>query len=495
MFKITRDHSSSRCFFGNFTTETELPTPKEKKGVQSYSKLKGLIAWIFRKAYCLKDFNGERVPVNKNSTISWIKRHETQILDSQIRVSIEEKLKNPTKTNVQLAIKIICEAAHKIPEPPSAEKILESNAFIEKMWQEYKEKTDLGAPASLEQFRIEKSLDTGNFSTVQPDYKLANLPLKLQNDPYTLFLPDVIHPANAEEVKKLTDTLQAAFTIGKEMVVVRFGTNMHAVLGAFSITGEFKLIDSMSSQVINHKELENKLNQAKISNKNGNFISFQGDYINTRIQKGGNTCLRISTLYAYQIAKRRDMDAYQEVNGAFLEGRLNTFEDYACIDGASSRKKTVTTIPASYTKFMNSWAYRSYGYTVDDWRQLPLSDLTNEALIFPNTDTTCINLESKLELPIINSSFDSDSYHLELGLEKGDGVFIPIKSANLEEISYDSTPKTFADAIKNKNVCYILYEKNNPKLKIFNLRPGEKLMRRSWDDNKPEPSIISPFLK
>jgi len=476
MFNITRDQSSSRCFFGHFTAETELPTLKGKKGVQAYSKLKGLIALIFRKAYCLKDTNGKWYLANKNSTNLWIKRHETQILDSKIRDSIKEKLENPTKINVQLAIKIICEAEHKIPEPLSPEKIQESQAIIDQLWCDYKKMTDFGEPAPLSQFSAEKSMDTGYTTTIQPDNRLANLPLKLQNNPFTLFLPKEIHPAKDDEVKTLTDTLQAAFVTGKEMVIVRLGTNIHAVLGVFSVTGEFKLIDSMSSQVINHKELENKLNQAKITNKNGNTLAFHGDYINTRIQKGGNTCLRISTLYAYQIAKRRDVNAYQEVNGAFLQGRLNTFEDHARIDGAS-RKKTVSTTPASYAKFMNSWAYRSYGYSVDDWCQLPLSDLTNGVLTFPGADITWIKINSNQKLPMVRD----DTFNREPGVDKGDGIFIPIDSANLEEIFYDCPPKTFADIMKDKNDYLIFSKKNNPKLKIFKLRPGEKLTHRKCE--------------
>jgi hypothetical protein len=397
---------------------------------------------------------------------------------------------------VQVAIKTICEATHRIPEPPSAAKIQESHAFLEKMWADYLRNTDLGAPASLEQFGAEKKHDTGIMSSTEPDHRLANLPLKLRNDPFTLFMPVQVVPTNSLELKVLIETLQAAFNTGKELVVVKLATDKHAVLGAFSITGEFKLIDSMSSQVIDPKQLESNLNQAQVLGKNGIPIPFHGEYINTRIQKGGNTCRRICTLYAYHIAKKRNLEAYQEVNGAFLEGRLNTFEDYVHIDGASC-KKTVSTTPASYAKFMESWAYRSYGYVVDHWHQLPLSDLADGKLTYPYATLTCIKLDGSPLPKGACTNPELKDIQWEFGVDKGDGIFIPIHSIDtleLEEVKFDRTPQTLGEVIpQDKSIRYIFCEKGNPHLKIVHLRPGEKLMRRLWDKNKSEPSLPVPI--
>jgi hypothetical protein len=451
---------------------------------------------IFRKTYSLKDNDGKRWLINKNSALAWIKRHETHIVDNNIRLNITEKLKNPTKANVQVAIKTICEATHRIPEPPSAAKIQESHAFLEKMWADYQRNIEQGTPASLEQFAIEKQMDTGTMSTIQPDHRLANLPLKLQNDPFVLFMPEQVVPTKPEELKILTDRLQAAFTSGKELVVIRLSTNRHAVLGAFSINGKFKLIDSMSSQVIDHKQLERNLNQAQVLGKNGTPIPFHGEYINTRIQKGGNTCLRICTLYAYHIAKKRNLEAYQEVNGAFLDGRLNTFEDYMRIDGAS-RKKIVSTTPASYAKFMDSWAYRSYGYAVDHWHQLPLSDLAEGKLTYPYAGLTCIKLDGSPFPKGTCTNPELKEIQWEFGVDKGDGIFIPIHSIDtleLEEVKFDRAPQTLGEVIpKDKSIRYIFCEKDNTHLKIVHLRPGEKLMQRLWDKNKSEPDLPIPM--
>ncbi|PJD94010.1 MAG: hypothetical protein CK425_12025, partial [Parachlamydia sp.] len=213
MFPIHKN-GSSRCFFGTFTPETDFPTPTGKKGVQSYSRLKGLLMHIFKKTYALKDNDGKRWFINKNSTLAWIKRHETHIVDNNIRLNIAEKLKNPTQANVQEVIKTICEAAHRIPEPPSAAKIQQSHAFIEKMWADYLSHTNLGAPASLEQFAGEMQQDNGVMTNIEPDFRLANLPLKLRNDPFALFMPVQVKPTDPLELKVLTDALQAAFTTG-----------------------------------------------------------------------------------------------------------------------------------------------------------------------------------------------------------------------------------------------------------------------------------------
>lgn len=146
---------------------------------------------------------------------------------------------------------------------------------------------------------------------------------------------------------------------------------------------------------------------------------------------------------------------------------------------------------------MESWAYRSYGYVVDHWHQLPLSDLAEGKLTDPYAGITCIKLDGS-PLPKGTCTYpEHKEIQWEFGVDKGDGIFIPIHpidTLELEEVKFDRTPQTLGEVIpQDKSIRYIFCEKGNPHFKIVHLRPGEKLMRRLWDVNKPEPSLPVPI--
>jgi hypothetical protein len=77
----------------------------------------------------------------------------------------------------------------------------------------------------------------------------------------------------------------------------------------------------------NLKTIELELNGQSILNRKGEKINFQVKYIRTNVQKK-NDCWLFSCLYPYKIAQKRDIEAYQEVNGAFLEGKWEEINDY-----------------------------------------------------------------------------------------------------------------------------------------------------------------------
>ena len=42
--------------------------------------------------------------------------------------------------------------------------------------------------------------------------------------------------------------------------------------------------------------------------------------------------------------------------------------------------RQVACTPETYKQFMQSWAYRTWGYQVDTWQQIPLSEFLKENL-------------------------------------------------------------------------------------------------------------------
>ena len=117
----------------------------------------------------------------------------------------------------------------------------------------------------------------------------------------------------------------------------------------------------MSGKILDLSSLTAALNAADIRDAKGNKIDFQGEYINTHLQKGGRECMRFSTLYAYQIAKKRSRTLYQEVNGAFAAGKLHTLTDLDQIDGSIPLKDASNVPTQNYKTFMNHWAFAVLG--------------------------------------------------------------------------------------------------------------------------------------
>jgi hypothetical protein len=248
--------------------------------------------------------------------------------------------------------------------------------------------TEYDLPLRLNLLRAELEDEEDGRGTVCSDTGLASLLLPIDepsDEPSkAFFAPDphfirgntlAPNPATVEGFDALKRTLAAAFASGKEFVAVRLCNDRHTAVAAFRPTGEFKIIDSLSNYTVNLKALRAKLNQAQLRDATGKKISFEGEYINTRLQKGGHECMRFATLYGYQMVKEQSFEGYQRVNGAFLEGRLKSFEDIAQIDGAPLVASGSKVRKEHYRPFMRSWAYRASGIKVDRWQDLCLADL------------------------------------------------------------------------------------------------------------------------
>lgn len=226
---------------------------------------------------------------------------------------------------------------------------------------------------------------------IRPDKFEGNIIRSFESDPKVFFIPseyysntntkhdtELSHKNNLnrnEGINTLKDILIAAFATNKELVVGRFGNHFHAITVAVKSNGEFRIIDSMLDNAVNLDNIINQLNDASIKDSQGKKIHFTGTYINTRIQKTGSECMRFATLYAYQIAKKRDLDAFEEVNGAFAHGQLQRFEDYSTIDGTHRMRDASSLSPEHYLPFMQSWGYRALGFRVNRWQDITMSDL------------------------------------------------------------------------------------------------------------------------
>ena len=122
--------------------------------------------------------------------------------------------------------------------------------------------------------------------------------------------------------------------------------------------------------------LSTTLNQARIVNKDGHHILFNGQDIGTRLQKSGNDCIRLAALYLRQIILENDLDAYQKVNGAFVDGALQKFEDISKIKDARKISLVEPSIDRDRDRFMHSWDHRNHNMLHEkEWRGIRVGDL------------------------------------------------------------------------------------------------------------------------
>lgn len=199
-----------------------------------------------------------------------------------------------------------------------------------------------------------------------------------------IFLPDfkegghsINYPADTNKLTSIIEALRAGFVLGHPIVGLMLSTSRHQLMGAFRHDGQFYIIDSMGGSSVNVDELAGQLNNAQIADQNGSPIVFSGKNIGTRLQKGGNDCIRLAALYLRQILKENDLDAYQKVNGAFVDGLLEKFEDIEKIDSARKISLVEPVMDRNRDRFMLSWDHRNHGFTDHDsgWRGIKTGDL------------------------------------------------------------------------------------------------------------------------
>ena len=334
------------------------------------------------------------------------------------------------------------------------------------------------------QFCLEHELqhaDNSNNYIGPDDSELSNLFLQRQ-DPEILFISRKEHRAcsafnitDQSNMELLTKKLKTAFLDGKKMTFAILDTGSHAIAAGFSSDGSFIIVDSLLSHSVDPKKIERMLNEAKLKDHTQKDIHFNGRFINTHIQKGGHECLRFATLYCYHMGVRKDLTAFEEVNGAFLEGRLRCFEDYNKITG-SSRIPSLKDKAYNYRTFMLSWLYRSFGLTANSLWQLTLNELSNMQGQFDAEMMSCYLNKSYLPKFYSCSDFNLEIFSSSSQRKK-------ITAQTVDTLNLFVNPDLHApmkDALFKDNQSYLLvFIKNDSQPHLYLLETGDKVEYRN----------------
>ncbi len=292
--------------------------------------------------------------------------------------------------------------------------------------------------------------------------------------------------------KDLVEWLRMSFAAGNKLLVCvgnargAFSIHNHALAFACTSDGNFRFVDSMMSSSENVKYITKLLNKAQIRDASGKVIHFKGDQVCTNIQRGGHDCARFATLYAYQMAKKCSLDAFEEVNGAFLSGKLKTFEDYANIDGKTKVRDVGGKVKAEdYESFMKSWVYRSQGLKVDRWEDLTIPEVLQRTQITGNFGYYSF-AKGKFPDYMSNVCSDVEGERMNFWYEDGHGTkkqirtLEDIKNIPLETkaLPADLTKVTLESLFPNDDRKHLLFfEKDKPQPILCVLPPGAKFYR------------------
>lgn len=328
------------------------------------------------------------------------------------------------------------------------------------------------------QFCLENEVKHYSNNYIGPDdSELSNLFLQCQ-DPEILFISrkeqracSAFNINDQSNMELLTKKLKTAFLDGKKMAFLILDTGSHAIAAGFSSDGSFIIVDSLLNHSVDPKKMERMLNEAKLKNHTQKEIRFTGQFINTHIQKGGHECLRFATLYCYHMAVRKDLTAFKEVNGAFLEGRLRCFEDYKKITGAP-RIDSLKDKAYKYRTFMQSWLYRSFGLTVNAWWQLTLHELSCMQGEFDAEMMSCYLTKSYLPKFYTSSDFSLEMVSSSLERQK-------ITDQTVDTLNLCVNPDVNApmkDALFKDNQSYLLiFIKNDSQPYLYSLKTDDKV--------------------
>jgi len=310
----------------------------------------------------------------------------------------------------------------------------------------------------------------------------ANPMLSYKNSPDVFFNASasrlICQPADKAHLTSLANTINAAFASGKKIVVTQLANHQHAIAAGFMPNGEFKIIDSMGGTTVDIGAITKTLNQAHIKDQHGKPITFKGEYVNTHIQKGGVECQRFSMLYCYQMAKKCNLNAFEEVNGAFLDGKLTRYEDYDHIE-TSNKVRNIGTRTPDYKSFMRSWALRICGFNVDDWKQIPLSQMNG--LGATEKGEFALYALKQDETPDGWSGFKKDDLELILENEHGKQISILDEKTSLGDPLNDPTA-TLGSLLPDQMGAthYLIFEKGSPTPRLFRPAPGQKLFAHQY---------------
>jgi hypothetical protein len=320
-------------------------------------------------------------------------------------------------------------------------------------------------------FPFNCDLEGGSAAYLTPDEnKLSDLFSRCTN-PNVRFLPGSLYAG--KRVSLPIQEIKDAFAEGKNMVFALLGTGIHCfAIGccADGSDGSFKIIDPMFDNSIDCAEVANTLNQAKIRNPQGKLIHFSGEYINTHIQRGGNDCVRFATLYCYHMAARQDLEAYQEVNRTFLEGRLRRFEDYEKISGAR-KIRSLAGEKYTYDSFMLSWKYRMIGLRVDSWQELSLQEIFAKK---PISDSIALLSKDKKLPEFLGTGLDN----LFIRTPTRETTIYPDNLHDLLEQVHVDMNIPINQSLRLEENEFLLHYRGGSSFELFRLREDQKLCNK-----------------
>lgn len=364
-----------------------------------------------------------------------------------------------------------------------------ANPYLDKMWQDYRNSRPQSSSFCHISTLIRAIENTSNrsnsYGMTDPNESgiLSNPFLHLRPAKGVFVIPQIKYTTNDSFIQNdLSKTLNEAFTSGYETVIGRFGNGIHAFVMVFQVDGTCTLVDSMFNHSIDMQKTLTTLNRTVIKNTNGARVLFNnGSTINTKLQKGGNHCLFFATLYAIRIAETGDLEAYKEVNGAFLEGKLKTFEDISKIPGSRRISEAPTVQFQDYVDFMKSWVCRCYGYSYDHMNDIPIKKITehlrSEDSIEMNYFDQHGNISSKSPLVIPGRK-------LFICTQSGKEMDLFSEEVLKKDELYKYQEKTIGDLIQTHQRWLLINEKiPSTKSYLIPLNPGDQLIQKVTEDD------------
>lgn len=283
-----------------------------------------------------------------------------------------------------------------------------------------------------------------------------------------------------ENIPELIEILKAGFATGRHIIGIPIShpTLPHGLAAAFSSDGRFRILDSCCDVSLDMTRLTQQLNAARIPDPRGRPIRFQGQFINTHIQKAGGECGSFAALYLYQILKKRNVDAFEEVNGAFAEGKLKRYEDHAGITCKKPLRDASSVPDSSYAPFMLSWAHRRLGMSVDRWQDVALQDILKFKSKRP---AQFKNSPGCRQLGAVNwdiCTIGKDAFHIRSAHQEAKAPLFIRDAAGNEKPAAPFTwaPTTrLGDLIPVQERTVILHDHEDSKLTVVKMHPGETL--------------------
>lgn len=319
-------------------------------------------------------------------------------------------------------------------------------------------------------------------NTALPDFGREKLVYDFVDDKEVLFVVDPdpnsrecgdsaeLNIMDQKTIPYLKNILEEGFRSGHKIIAVRIATSQHALTLALSDTGEFKLIDSMfgSSRYTRFvQDLQNTLNQSEIMSKTGKPITFEGEVVATQLQKGGGDCTRYSSLYAYQIMKEKDLNAYKKVNGAFEQGLLKKFSDVNKIDNATPIENARhVDYKDSVRPFMRSWLTH-IRLNIDDISDIDLEKLADTSMFAIREDGYMRAVDYKKQW---NTHYENMYYTSDTGNQYiKDLADFSIKELKVKDITPEAGKVTYLFfSPESKQPKLMTLNKNQPLFKNLN---------------------------